>query len=90
MSLNKAEIFMKCLGRRGGLGNGIVSAREPGLPDFLAQHTKTGKHQVTIKYTKWPKNTPNDRKQTKKMTIEYTKIFHCNTCQKLPRLGFLI
>jgi hypothetical protein len=38
---------------------------------FLAQHTKTGKmYQMTIKYTKWPHNTPNGHKMYQQMPLQ--------------------
>jgi hypothetical protein len=44
---------------------------------FLLQNTNTGK------------NIPNYRK-IYPMAIEYSKIFHSNTLQNLPKLGFLV
>jgi hypothetical protein len=44
---------------------------------------------MTTEYTKWPYNISNGRK-IGQMVRKYTKIFHCNTLQNLPKLGFLV
>jgi hypothetical protein len=55
---------------------------------FVSQYTKTWKiYQITSKYTKVPQNMPNGSK-IDQMAMKYTSIFHCQTLQNLPKLGF--
>jgi hypothetical protein len=55
---------------------------------FLVQHTKTENiYQMTTKYTKRPKSTPNGCK-IDQMSIKYTNIFHCKTLKNYPNLDF--
>jgi hypothetical protein len=62
-----------------------------GLPDLSWYNIpKRGKlYQMTIKYTKWPHNTPNDHKMDQ-MAIKHTNIFRFKLLQNLPKLGFLV
>jgi hypothetical protein len=44
---------------------------------------------ITIKYTKWQQNIPNDL-TLDQTAIQYTNIFQCRTLQNLPKLGFSV
>jgi hypothetical protein len=61
------------------------------LPDFswhkIPKRRKI--YQTTTKYTKWPWNISNSSK-IDQMVIKNTKIFHCQTLQNSPKLGFLV
>jgi hypothetical protein len=49
----------------------------------------SAKYQHGGKYTKWPQPLFNGRK-IDQMVLKYTKIFHCQTIQNIPKLGFLV
>jgi hypothetical protein len=57
---------------------------QSGLPDF-----SWCMYQDEEIYTKSPQNIQNGRKMDQ-MAINYTNIFHCNTLQNLPKMGFLV
>jgi hypothetical protein len=48
---------------------------------FLTKYTKTGE--------KWPHNIRNGRKIVQ-ITLKYTKFFHSNALQNLPKFGIFV
>jgi hypothetical protein len=61
-----------------------------GCQIFLGTTHQNGQmYQKGGKYTKWPYNMPIGRK-IDQIAIKYTNIFHCETLQNLPKLGFLV
>jgi hypothetical protein len=55
----------------------LLNGFQPGLPDFSRYNIpkRVKIYQITTKYTKYPRNTPNGRK-INLISIKYANIFH--------------